>query len=224
MRRYRPGGGGSVRTHGGVAVPDPFAMVRAYDSDTNPARPIRPSPLAASTIQGLPLDLLDRLRSFPLFQAAPDSFLAAVGLPPLVQGTGGLRLLGGDAGIADGESRDGRSQRQAGDDRRAAAATCEQEPGAAECGRPDQRVREAEAAEGDRARERERDVTEQSAARGRCGAGLRLERGVGVAADVVAAVEHQHPLAELGGDPFGHGEAEKSGADDDEIRASRGHA
>jgi F-box/leucine-rich repeat protein 7 len=80
MRRYRAGGGGSVRTHGGVAVPDPFAMVRAYDSDTNPARPIRPSPLAASTIQGLPLDLLDRLRSFPLFQAAPDSFLAAVGL------------------------------------------------------------------------------------------------------------------------------------------------
>ncbi|KAH8723873.1 hypothetical protein GQ44DRAFT_619522 [Phaeosphaeriaceae sp. PMI808] len=78
MRRYRPGG--PVRAHGGVAMPDPFAMVRAYDSDTNPARPIRPSPLAASTIQGLPLDLLDRLRSFPLFQAAPDSFLAAVGL------------------------------------------------------------------------------------------------------------------------------------------------
>jgi F-box/leucine-rich repeat protein 7 len=79
MRRYRPGSG-PVRAHGGVPVPDPFAMVRAYDSDTNPARPIRPSPLAASTIQGLPLDLLDRLRSFPLFQAAPDSFLAAVGL------------------------------------------------------------------------------------------------------------------------------------------------
>jgi F-box/leucine-rich repeat protein 7 len=75
MRRYRSGGG-----HGGVAVPDPFAMVRAYDSDSNPARPIRPSPLAASTIQGLPLDLLDRLRSFPLFQAAPDSFLTQVGL------------------------------------------------------------------------------------------------------------------------------------------------
>ncbi|KAJ4364138.1 hypothetical protein N0V83_009593 [Neocucurbitaria cava] len=79
MRRYRPGGG-PVRAHGGVAVPDPFAMVRAYDSDSNPARPIRPSPLAASTIQGLPLDLLDRLRSFPLFQAAPDSFLTVVGL------------------------------------------------------------------------------------------------------------------------------------------------
>lgn len=69
-----------MRAHGGVAVPDPFAMVRAYDSDTNPARPIRPSPLAASTIQGLPLDLLDRLRSFPLFQAAPDTFLAQIGL------------------------------------------------------------------------------------------------------------------------------------------------
>ncbi|CAN9128436.1 cyclic nucleotide-binding domain-containing protein [Alternaria alternata] len=79
MRRYRPGGG-PVRAHGGVPVPDPFAMVRAYDSDSNPARPIRPSPLAASTIQGLPLDLLDRLRSFPLFQAAPDSFLTQVGL------------------------------------------------------------------------------------------------------------------------------------------------
>ena len=78
MRRYRSGG--SNRAHGGVAVPDPFAMVRAFDSDSNPARPIRPSPLAASTIQGLPLDLLDRLRSFPLFQAAPDTFLAAIGL------------------------------------------------------------------------------------------------------------------------------------------------
>ncbi|USP76278.1 hypothetical protein yc1106_03552 [Curvularia clavata] len=79
MRRYRPGGG-PVRAHGGVPVPDPFAMVRAYDSDSNPARPIRPSPLAASTIQGLPLDLLDRLRSFPLFRDAPDSFLAQIGL------------------------------------------------------------------------------------------------------------------------------------------------
>jgi F-box/leucine-rich repeat protein 7 len=77
MRRYRSSGG-PVRA--GVAVPDPFAMVRAYDNESNPARPIRPSPLAASTIQGLPLDLLDRLRSFPLFQAAPDSFLTQVGL------------------------------------------------------------------------------------------------------------------------------------------------
>ncbi|KAF2124488.1 RNI-like protein [Dothidotthia symphoricarpi CBS 119687] len=77
MRRHRAGG--PVRAHVSP-VPDPFAMVRAFDSDSNPARPIRPSPLAASTIQGLPLDLLDRLRSFPLFQQAPDSFLTAVGM------------------------------------------------------------------------------------------------------------------------------------------------
>jgi F-box/leucine-rich repeat protein 7 len=61
------------------AIPDPFAMIRAFDVDTNPSRPIRPSPLTASTIQGLPLDLLDRLRSFPLFHSAPDSFLVAIG-------------------------------------------------------------------------------------------------------------------------------------------------
>jgi len=80
MRRYRPGGPAAGRANGGVMVPDPFAMVRAYESDTNPTRPIRPSPLTASTIQGLPLDLLDRLRSFPLFLSAPDSFLAAIGM------------------------------------------------------------------------------------------------------------------------------------------------
>jgi F-box/leucine-rich repeat protein 7 len=54
-------------------------MVRTFDLASNPTRPIRPSPLTASTIQGLPLDLLDRLRSFPLFLSAPDSFLAAIG-------------------------------------------------------------------------------------------------------------------------------------------------
>lgn len=80
MRRYRPAGTAAHgRAGGGVMVPDPFAMIRAYESDTNPTRPIRPSPLTASTIQGLPLDLLDRLRNFPLFLSAPDSFLAAIG-------------------------------------------------------------------------------------------------------------------------------------------------
>jgi F-box/leucine-rich repeat protein 7 len=59
-------------------VPDPFSPVRAYDSDSNPTRPIRPSPLTASN-QGLPLDLLDRLRSFPLFLTAPEAFLTAIG-------------------------------------------------------------------------------------------------------------------------------------------------
>jgi F-box/leucine-rich repeat protein 7 len=46
----------------------------------NPNRPARPSPLASSQIQGMPLDLIDRIRNFPLFQATPESFLAEVGL------------------------------------------------------------------------------------------------------------------------------------------------
>ncbi|KAJ4985156.1 cyclic nucleotide-binding domain-containing protein [Stagonosporopsis vannaccii] len=100
MRRYRPGG--PVRGQGGVAVPDSFAMVRAFDSDSNPARPIRPSPLTASTIHGLPLDLLDRLRSFPLFQAAPDTFLAAIGmhLKPALYQTHDTVLTEGETGKA----------------------------------------------------------------------------------------------------------------------------
>ncbi|KAJ4368621.1 hypothetical protein N0V86_009528 [Didymella sp. IMI 355093] len=100
MRRYRPGG--PVRGHGNAAVPDSFAMVRAFDSDSNPARPIRPSPLAASTIHGLPLDLLDRLRSFPLFQAAPDAFLAAIGmhLKPALYQTHDTVLTEGETGKA----------------------------------------------------------------------------------------------------------------------------
>ncbi|KAF8463144.1 hypothetical protein BDZ91DRAFT_777014 [Kalaharituber pfeilii] len=51
-------------------------MLRSFDSATNPTKPIRPSPL--TTQNGMPLDLLDRLRSFPLFQSAPDSFLTAI--------------------------------------------------------------------------------------------------------------------------------------------------
>jgi len=79
MRRYRPGGG-PVRAHGVAPIPDPFAMVREFDKHANPTQPIRPSPLAASTIQGLPLDLLERLRSFPLFQTADERFLTQIGL------------------------------------------------------------------------------------------------------------------------------------------------
>jgi F-box/leucine-rich repeat protein 7 len=56
-----------------------MSLIRAFESETNPSKPMRPSPLTASTIQGLPLDLFDRLRSFPLFLSAPDSFLAAIG-------------------------------------------------------------------------------------------------------------------------------------------------
>ncbi|KAH9862835.1 hypothetical protein J1614_010928 [Plenodomus biglobosus] len=79
MRRYRPGGG-PVRAHGVAPIPDPFAMVREFDKHANPTQPIRPSPLASSTIQGLPLDLLERLRSFPLFQTADEHFLTQIGL------------------------------------------------------------------------------------------------------------------------------------------------
>lgn len=61
------------------AIPDPASLIRAYDSDFNPSRPVRPSPLNSSTIQGLPLELIDRLRSFPLFASAPDNFLIAIG-------------------------------------------------------------------------------------------------------------------------------------------------
>ncbi|KAF2119689.1 hypothetical protein BDV96DRAFT_486412 [Lophiotrema nucula] len=83
MRRYRAGSPTVHARAGGAPngeiIPDPFSLIRAYESDTNPTKPVRPSPLTASTIQGLPLDLLDRLRSFTLFRSAPESFLAAIG-------------------------------------------------------------------------------------------------------------------------------------------------
>jgi F-box/leucine-rich repeat protein 7 len=78
MRRLRYGAGGTLHANrnGGA---DPLSLIRSFDSETIPTRPVRPSPLSASTIQGLPLDLIDRLRSFPLFLSAPDSFLVAIG-------------------------------------------------------------------------------------------------------------------------------------------------
>ena len=81
-------------------MPDSLSLLRAYDSDTNPSRPIRSSPLTASTIQGLPLELIDRLRSFPLFASAPDSFLAAIGRylrPQLHQPNDSILSEGDDA-------------------------------------------------------------------------------------------------------------------------------
>ena len=65
-----------------VAAPmsDAATLLRTFETETNPARPMRPSPLAASQIQDMPLDLIDRIRTFPLFQSTPDSFLAEVGL------------------------------------------------------------------------------------------------------------------------------------------------
>jgi hypothetical protein len=53
-------------------------------------------------------------------------------------------------------------------------------------------------------------------------AGLRLHLAVGVAADVVAPVQHQDPQAQAGCATLGHGQAEGACADDHQIRPSAG--
>ncbi|KAI5467524.1 hypothetical protein BGZ63DRAFT_345269 [Mariannaea sp. PMI_226] len=58
---------------------DSVSLIRSFNVETNPARPVRPSPLTASTIRDMPLDLVDRMRSFPLFMSAPEDFLVAIG-------------------------------------------------------------------------------------------------------------------------------------------------
>ena len=55
------------------------SLIRSFHVETNPTRPMHPSPLTASTIPDMPLDLVDRIRSFPLFMSAPDQFLVAIG-------------------------------------------------------------------------------------------------------------------------------------------------
>lgn len=77
MRRHGRSGGGSTKAL--APVSDTVSLIHSFDSVMNPNRPVRPSPLAFSHIQALPLDLVDRLRSFPLFQSTPESFLNAVG-------------------------------------------------------------------------------------------------------------------------------------------------
>ncbi len=47
--------------------------------------------------------------------------------------------------------------------------------------------------------------------------GLRVALAVGVATEVVAALEDEHPQAQLLGAALGDREAEESGADDDEV-------
>ncbi|KAI9802469.1 MAG: hypothetical protein M1825_002854 [Sarcosagium campestre] len=83
MRRHHRAGSGSSshppNKANGAPIPDALSLIRTFESDTNPSRPVRPSPLTASPIPGMPLDLLDRIRSFPLFITAPDSFLVAIG-------------------------------------------------------------------------------------------------------------------------------------------------
>ncbi|CAK7205822.1 hypothetical protein SEUCBS139899_008601 [Sporothrix eucalyptigena] len=74
------------------------SLLRSFNVETNPTRPIRPSPLTASTFPDMPLDLVDRIRSFPLFNSAPDDFLAAIGkhLRPQIHAAHDLILREGD--------------------------------------------------------------------------------------------------------------------------------
>src|SRR5271156_4316601 len=97
------------RHHGGRAM-SPYAgrtatplsaevvLVRNFDSQANPSRPVRQSPLATSQIQGMPLDLIDRIRSFPLFRSTSDSFLAEIGLllKPQMNSTNDYIITEGD--------------------------------------------------------------------------------------------------------------------------------
>lgn len=71
-------GSGSGSQGGPQALHSVSSVIRSFNVETNPARPMRPSPLTASTIPDMPLDLVDRIRSFPLFLSAPEEFLNAI--------------------------------------------------------------------------------------------------------------------------------------------------
>lgn len=96
MRRSRsPSSPGPYRAmaHQQMAVAgsrpkDTISLIRSFNTEANPSRPMRPSPLTASTIRDMPLDLVDRIRSFPLFMSAPDEFLVEIGnhLKPQIHG------------------------------------------------------------------------------------------------------------------------------------------
>lgn len=79
MRRQRRSSSGAS-TKAAAPIPEAVSLIHSFNSAVNPNRPARPSPLASSQIKGMPLDLIDRIRNFPLFQSTPDSFLAEVGL------------------------------------------------------------------------------------------------------------------------------------------------
>lgn len=51
------------------------SLIKQFDA----SRPARPSPLAASAVRDIPVDLLERIRAFPLFSAAPESFFTDLG-------------------------------------------------------------------------------------------------------------------------------------------------
>ncbi|CAK3762357.1 F-box LRR-repeat 7 [Lecanosticta acicola] len=76
MRRHPLRASQTLRS---VSPPDAISLIQSYDSDLNPSRPVKSSPLGSSTDTGLPLELLDRLKAFPLFQTAPETFLLSIG-------------------------------------------------------------------------------------------------------------------------------------------------
>lgn len=73
---HHTAGGQAGQQHGHASV---SSLIRSFNVEENPTRPMRPSPLTASTIRDMPLDLVDRIRSFPLFMSAPEDFLVAIG-------------------------------------------------------------------------------------------------------------------------------------------------
>ena len=117
MRRHGRSSGGPTKA---VPMSDAVSLIHSFDSVMNPNRPARPSPLASSQIKALPLELVDRLRSFPLFQATPESFLIEVGqhLRPQLHAPNDYILTEGDdaraiywlvRGAVSVTSRDGES-------------------------------------------------------------------------------------------------------------------
>lgn len=76
MRRHPLRGSSALRS---AAPPDALSLIQSYDSALNPSRPVKSSALGVSVDTGLPLELLDRLKAFPLFQSAPESFLLSIG-------------------------------------------------------------------------------------------------------------------------------------------------
>lgn len=116
----RPGRAGGGPTKAVSPMSDSVSLIHSFDSVMNPNRPARPSPLASSNIKALPLELVDRLRSFPLFQATPESFLFEVGqhLRPQLHAPNDYILTEGDdakaiywlvRGAVSVTSRDGES-------------------------------------------------------------------------------------------------------------------
>ncbi|KAI0405831.1 hypothetical protein F4802DRAFT_606597 [Xylaria palmicola] len=78
-------------------LPDSASLIRSFNVEANPARPVRPSPLTASTFPDMPLDLVD----------PSDDFLIAIGkyLRPQVHSAHDLILTEGDEAKAiDGEA------------------------------------------------------------------------------------------------------------------------